>query len=104
MVYLGGFPEGPNPYPLLINANRDVFSQNSKMAHDMYNVYVNKDYVGKKVLVAQGEKVEDINSFLKVQGFDEFKSRLEGNSYEIDCDTDESKHMKEALQVYLRIR
>lgn len=104
MVFFGGNTGSPTPFPFFINVSDQDYSDSSKIAHDMYNVYINRDYVGKKVLVAQGEKVEDINSFLKVQGFDGFKSELKGNSYSINCNPNESGHMKEALQVYLKIR
>jgi hypothetical protein len=101
--YLGNGMGGPTPFPLWVSAYEDDMSA-SKIAHDMYNVYVNDDYVGKKILVAQGEKVEDINSFLKTRGFGDFDVSLKGNSYSISCKTDESRHMKDALSVYLSIR
>jgi hypothetical protein len=95
----GGMPQVPYFVGL---GNDDDYS--SKLSHDMYNVYVNDHYVGKKVLVAQGEKVEDINSFLNTQGFRSFNANLRGNSYSIDCNPDDSHHMKDALNVYLKIR
>ncbi|MDP4088760.1 MAG: hypothetical protein Q8930_05755 [Bacillota bacterium] len=104
MVFIGGNTGGTTLVPFFFNGDNDAYSDSSKIAHDMYNVYVNKDYVGKKVVVAQGERVEDINSFLKVQGFDNLDSELVGNSYKINCSPNESKRVKDALSVYLSIR
>ncbi|NLZ47446.1 MAG: hypothetical protein GX895_01440 [Clostridiales bacterium] len=91
------------PSPFVINANNNE-DQYSKMAHDEYEVYVNDDFIGHKTLVAQGEKVEDIEDYLKTQGFRNFHTKLEGNVYNIHCVEEDSKHMKEVLAIYLRIR
>lgn len=101
-IYSNGFNEFWN-FPIIWNAfNRDNYS--SKSSHDFYNVYVNKDYVGKKVLVTEGEKPEDIKSFLKVQGFTEFSSELIGNEFNITCSENVKKHVKEAVNVYIHNR
>ncbi|WP_163191680.1 hypothetical protein [Clostridium thermarum] len=107
--FLGGITNGINgtggmpQVPFFVGLDyEDDYS--SKLSHDTYNVYVNDDYVGKKVLVAQGEKVEDINGFLNTQGFRNYKTSLKGNSYNISCSPDESRHMKDTLNVYLKIR
>lgn len=102
---IGGMPQ----FPYFLGFNDDDngnhgYGGNDKLTHDTYNVFVNNDYVGNKVLVAQGEKVEDINGYLKTQGFRNFDSKLKGNSYSISCNADDSKHMKDALNVYLHIR
>lgn len=77
----------------------------TKMNHDSYEVYVNKNYVGNKTLVAQGENIYDVADYLKEQGFDRFNSHLTGNSFSIEVDNrEESKKMKETLSAYLQIR
>lgn len=90
-------------FPVLWNKfGGDDYS--SKTAHDFYDIYVNKDYVGKKVLAAEGERIEDIKSFLKTQGFTEFSSELIGNEFSITCSEAAKKHVKEAVDVYIHNR
>jgi len=48
--------------------------------------------------------VEDIDDYLKSQGFRNFRSELEGNIYNINCVEEDSSRMKEVLSVYLKIR
>ncbi|OPJ61209.1 hypothetical protein [Clostridium oryzae] len=96
-------PGGTWGFPLIWNDFHDEVD-NYKTAHDSYNVYVNNDYVGKKVLVAQGERVEDIKSFLNTQGFTEFSSEIVGNAFNIVCDEDAKEHIKEAVEVYIHNR
>ena len=100
---IGGMPQFPFFLGFDGEDNTDD-NDGSNITHDKYNVYVNNEYVGNKVLVAQGEKVEDINGYLKNQGFRDFNSSLKGNSYNISCNTNDSKHMKDTLNVYLSIR
>ena len=39
-----------------------------KLNEDQYEVYVNGNFVGHKTLKTQGEKVSDVDDFLKAQG------------------------------------
>lgn len=76
----------------------------SKQAHDSYAVYVNNDYIGNKTLLVQSEKIDDVKSFLKTQGFTDYNTQIDGGQYKISCDDSESRHMKEALNIYLHNR
>ncbi|NLM34405.1 MAG: hypothetical protein GX206_03115 [Clostridiales bacterium] len=103
MSIFGNGVGGPWPLPFVMNAKNDE-DQYTKIAHDKYEVYVNDDFVGHKTLIAQTEKVEDIDDYLKSQGFRNFRSELEGNIYNINCVEEDSSRMKEVLSVYLKIR
>lgn len=92
-------------FPFFLNNLADREQNNgSKMIHDAYRVYVNNDYVGDKVLVAQNEKVEDVEKYLKNAGFDNFTARLVGNEYIIDSPGNETADMKTTLAVYFNNR
>lgn len=103
MTFYGNGFGGPWSLPFTMGVNEDG-DKFSKMTHDKYEVYVNDDFVGHKTLVAQTEKVEDIDDYLKTQGFKNFSSVLEGNLYKINCVEVDSRRMKEVLSVYLKIR
>ncbi|WP_456277386.1 hypothetical protein [Bacillus sp. AK128] len=76
-----------------------------KLNHDRYDVYVNGEFVGNKVLLTQSEDITDVNDFLKTQGFKGFEGRLDGDHYELHvADEQSSNEMREALQIYLQIR
>ncbi|RBW69189.1 hypothetical protein [Bacillus taeanensis] len=77
--------------------------ENIKNTHDSYDVYVNEDFVGKKVLVTQTEKVDDIMDFLKRQGFTNLNARLDGDHFVIETNDDQGS-LKETLSTYLKIR
>ena len=87
--------------PFFISGN---INNNTRLEEDSYRVYVNNDYVGSKVLYSQIEKIEDLNKYLKSQGFNDFNAKLEGNEYSIHSERTEAKHMKETLQVHLHNR
>ncbi|RXT15254.1 hypothetical protein [Ammoniphilus sp. CFH 90114] len=76
-----------------------------KQVHDEYDVYVNEDYVGKKILLTQNDTLQDIDHFLKQNGFGEFTADLTGDHYRImPTNMAESNEMKEQLSIYLQIR
>lgn len=76
-----------------------------KLNHDRYDVYVNGEFVGHKVLLTQSEDITDVNDFLKVQGFKGFEGRLNGDHYDLQVqDGQSSQDMREALQIYLQSR
>jgi hypothetical protein len=77
--------------------------ENIKNAHDSYDVYVNEDFVGKKVLAAQTEEIDDVMNFLEKQGFTNLHSRLDGDHYIIEANED-NERLKETLSTYLKIR
>jgi hypothetical protein len=76
-----------------------------KLNHDRYDVYVNGEYVGNKVLLTQSEDITDVNDFLKTQGFKHFEGRLDGDHYDLHVEDEQNlNEMKEALQIYLQMR
>lgn len=101
--------ESPNHYfglsGFLLGAidNSEIL-ESSKIAHDSYRVFVNNDYVGNKILLAQNEKIEDLEKYLKNNGFKNFSTKLIGNQYIIDSAEDESYDMKNTLNIYLQTR
>ncbi|MFD1678132.1 hypothetical protein [Alicyclobacillus fodiniaquatilis] len=79
--------------------------QNSKLAHDQYEVYVNDDFVGHKVLLTQSEEIDDVSAYLHRCDFDDFKTNLDGDHYNIFVeDTELADQIKAQLNAYLSIR
>lgn len=76
---------------------------NVKLAHDTYEVFVNGDKVGNKVLLTQTDDVNDLNSYLKDNGFENFEYKVIGDHIEIKAD-EESDNMKEILSSYLELK
>jgi hypothetical protein len=70
-----------------------------KNAHESYDVYVNRDFVGKKTLIAESERIDDVIDFLKVQGVQDISAQLTGDHYVIQ--TGDSEHVKKILETYL---
>jgi hypothetical protein len=96
-------------YPFVFNNAGD--DANLKLPHDRYDVYVNGDFVGHKVLLTQSDKIEDVASYLKRNGFGHFDSSLDGDHYNIEVhDYEDGKpdgnaaRIKRQLDVYLSIR
>ncbi|WP_223703003.1 hypothetical protein [Sutcliffiella deserti] len=75
----------------------------SKLAHDRYEVYVNGDFVGQKTLLTTREDVTSVNEFLHAQGYNDFKTNLDGDHYNIEA-TKKERELKHALQIYLHSR
>ena len=72
---------------------------------DSYEVYVNGDYVGNKILITQGEEISDIDKHLQLGGFKDFDEDVIGNHVDIKTDDlEEARRIKQNLNVYLRIR
>lgn len=77
----------------------------TKNAHDQYDVYVNKSHVGQKVLLTQTDNVEEIKEYLEAKGFEDIKGYLDGDHYVIQSDDPaEAERIKDILSVYLGIR
>ena len=74
----------------------------TKKAYDAYDVFVNGDYVGKKVLLTQNDSIKDVTDHLIKKGFNQFEDRLQGDHYEITSENGEG--IKSELEVYLNIR
>lgn len=89
--------------PLLAAGLTD--GHDTKLTHDQYDVYVNHDYIGKKVLLAQNETPTDVEKFLVKQGFQGFTTEVTGDHIVIHAGRQEDTHnMKEILHSYLEIR
>lgn len=94
-------PMDSYPFPL---SGVDLDSQNNtKLNEDSYEVLVNNDFVGHKTLKSAGEKLSDIDDFLKVQGIDNFSSTLSGDHYLIETNGD-FERLKNALSIYFENR
>jgi hypothetical protein len=78
--------------------------ESNKISHDIYRVFVNSDYVGNKVLLAQNEQIEGLEKYLKSKGFENFSTKLTGNEYVIKPIEGDSHDMKNVLEVYLQTR
>ncbi|NLK22397.1 MAG: hypothetical protein GX308_10085 [Epulopiscium sp.] len=75
----------------------------TKVSNDTYEVFVNDDKIGEKVLLTQTDDPEDINGYLENNGFNNFKVNVLGDSIVIE--TNERPHkMKEILSSYLNTR
>jgi hypothetical protein len=84
------------------NVNQDQ-DANVKLTEDQYEVFVNGTFVGRKSLKNQGEKLSDIDDFLRNQGINDFSSSLDGDHYTIDANT-QSNDITDALSVYFHNR
>lgn len=73
-----------------------------KKAQDVYNIYVNGEYIGQKFLMTEAEKLDDLLDFLQKEGIEHVSAQLDGDHYIIN--TNESERVKQILQVYLQNR
>lgn len=91
--------------PVFVNDNDDRL-EGGKVSHDYYNVYVNEDYVGDKISVAQGDgEWQAIEDYLKLNNFHNYTITQEGNQVYIDVDDEEeSEAIRDHLEVYTQIR
>lgn len=76
---------------------------NLKLAQDTYEVFVNGDKVGNKVLLTQADDTNDLNSYLKDNEFQNYEYKIVNGHIEIETD-DDSHKMKEILSSYLQLR
>lgn len=90
-------------FPILFNSNI-MGDSSTKLSHDSYEVYVNRDYIGRKTLLVQGEDVKDVEKHLKSQGFSNFTASVEGCNILIKSDNADAENIKKNLNVYLHIR
>ncbi|WP_066049315.1 hypothetical protein [Robertmurraya korlensis] len=75
---------------------------NGKLQDDRYEIYVNNDFVGYKILLNQSDSIEDVDDFLKQQGIKEFSGQLDGDHYYIQ--TNDANTVKDMLGVYCHNR
>jgi hypothetical protein len=92
-------------FPPIINGVQDDRLR-EKMAHDRYNVYVNGDYVGDKILMTQGDGGwRSIEDYLKSRNFGNYSITCEGDRVYIDVeDEDEREAIRNHLRVYTQLR
>lgn len=74
-----------------------------KLSQDRYEVFVNGDKVGNKILLTQTEDAHDLHSYLESNGFTDFEYQVIGDHIEIQT-KQESGHMKGILSSYLGIK
>ncbi len=71
----------------------------------LYEVYVDEEFVGQKLLLGQSDSVQDVDFFLIQNGFQPFTSELEGERYRIyPTQKEQAASMKEQLGIYLQVR
>ena len=86
--------------PFVSNNNESL-----KNNHDYYDIYVNEEFVGKKMLLTEKEDISDVNDFLEKQGYNNISTQLDGDHYVIRAnDEEEARRLKETLSIYLHIR
>ncbi|KMM36548.1 hypothetical protein [Guptibacillus hwajinpoensis] len=91
----------PEQFPIFYPAEADSI----KNAHDSYNVYVNDDYVGNKILFSHCEKIEDLSDYLNNKGFYNFQAEVEGDHYRLQMtEQDQGEVVKDELHNYLHLR
>lgn len=97
---------GPFMFPFLINQNDNNDDDGGKMPHDSYQVYVNGDYVGDHLSVAQGDgEWKAIETYLQERNFKDFKVNLEGNQISVEVEDKENMaHIRNHLEVYTQLR
>jgi len=92
-------------FPWFFDRNEDK-NQNGKLSHDVYHVYVNGDYVGDRLSLAQGDGGwQAIDDYLKSRGFDNYELIRDGNRIYVEVE-DEAQidSIRNHLKVYTEIR
>lgn len=88
----------PELYPYDYSADADSIYDE----HNSYNVYVNDDYIGNKILFSHQEKIEDISDYLNNKGFYNFHAEVEGDHYHLQMsELDQGELVKDELHSYL---
>ena len=96
---------GDNRYLANIFAlGRDNDGNTTKINEDRYELYVNNHLVGNKSLLNQSDKINDVDDFLKTQGFTNFKTNLDGDHYQIEASDEDRQGIIDALSVYVNNR
>jgi hypothetical protein len=85
----------------LRNIDSDI---GTKISHDRYEVYVNGDFIGHKMMLTKAEDITDVNDFLRSNGFTRFTAYLNGDQYHLKAENHQSKEMMNALNIYLMNR
>ncbi|WP_377887313.1 hypothetical protein [Alkalihalobacillus sp. R86527] len=73
-----------------------------KNEHDSYNVYVNDNYIGNKILFSQKENIQDVSDYLNNKGFYNFQAEVEGDHYRLQMtELDQGELVIDELHSYL---
>ncbi len=80
--------------------------RSAKIFHDIYHVYVNGDYVGDRISLAQGDGGwQAIDDYLKSRGFQNYEIMREGNRVYVEVlDEAQIDSIRNHLRVYTEIR
>ncbi|ADD02234.1 conserved hypothetical protein [Thermoanaerobacter mathranii subsp. mathranii str. A3] len=99
------YPYGQNSLAPGIIVSSDNGNANLKVPTDTFSIYVNEEYVGDKILIAQGDLGKNsVKEYLMNQGFTDFSYTIDGKNIYIDTYEENAKNMINYLKVYLRIR
>lgn len=94
-----------NHLPFFFRAGMDEQADTLKEAHEAYDIYVGKEYVGRKTLITQTEDINDVVSFLNKQGLEGLSTELIGDHFVIRSEGNVDKeHLKTVLEGYLHNR
>lgn len=90
-------------YPFHHNLDND---DDVKIASDRYHVYVNGDYIGDKLSIAQGDgEWKSIEGYLKGRNFEGYRVTRDGDHIYVDVrDEDQAEAIRNHLEVYTQIR
>ncbi len=90
-------------YPFNLNPDDD---NDSKIGNDRYHVYVNGDYVGDKLSIAQGDGGwQSIESYLKGRNFNGCRVTKDGDHIYVDVQDEEiAEDIRNHLSIYTQIR
>lgn len=87
------------PFFNIRNENDDIVQR------DTYDVYVNDEFIGRKVLYSESEEITNLSDYLSSNGYGDFTYTEDGNKFIIeDYDEEEAEKMKNQLETYLNIR
>lgn len=70
-----------------------------KNANESYDVFVNEQYIGKKLIMTQNDSLEDMVDFIKAQGIEDVSTQLAGDHYIIK--TSEEQRVKQLVAAHL---
>ncbi|MBO9129103.1 hypothetical protein [Bacillus sp. 165] len=102
MPFTDGWYQGFGLYPGTFNM---TFHNDSKQSYEAYDVFVDQEYVGQKMMANEYEHIADIEDFLRGRGFVNFSTAMEGDHYEIHVHDDgERQAIKDNLNMYFHNR
>lgn len=94
-------------FPWFFGRDEENDNQESeKISHDVYHVYVNGDYVGDRISLAQGDGGwQAIDDYLKGKNFEGYRVTREGDRVYVEVkDENQKESIREHLKVYTELR